>query len=281
MTGIVLPLDPIIVQIGPVILRWYGLMIGLAVVAGVYVGAREAQRRGIPMDDAINMCTWAVPVGFVFARLFHVIDSLPYYMKDPIKIVMINEGGMAIYGGLIGGVGAGVVYAALHNLPVGKLADASAPAVVLGQAIGRIGCFFNGDHQGIVATLPWDNRSYFSFATQYTNANTLVPDFGVPRHPTQVYEGLFDLVLFGIVWALRKRIHVDGVLFWVYASLYSLGRFWISFLRLDSEFLFGLKEAQVVSLVTFMIGVPVILYLVGRYQRTATAPSPHIEAAAQ
>ncbi|MEA2642255.1 MAG: phosphatidylglycerol---prolipoprotein diacylglyceryl transferase [Chloroflexota bacterium] len=264
MTGIVIPVDPIIVQFGPLVLRWYGLMIGIAIVVGVFLGAREAQRRDIVIDEAINLATWGVILGFVFARLFHIVDNLAYYTANPIKILAVNEGGMAIYGGIFGGVLGGFIYAKRHNLPVGKLADAAAPAIVLGQAIGRIGCFFNGDHEGTVANA-W-------FGTMYTNPNTLVPDFGVPRHPTQVYEGLFDLALFGLLWFLRKRIRVDGVLFWIYASLYSLGRFWISFLRLDADFLFGLKEAQVISLVTFMVGAPLIFYLLGRHQRQTAAP---------
>jgi phosphatidylglycerol---prolipoprotein diacylglyceryl transferase len=263
VTGLVLPVDPIIIAIGPLVLRWYGLMIGLGIIAGCYVGAKEAERRGVPMDEAINLATWAVPCGFVFARLFHVIDQLTYYIANPIKIFMINEGGMAIYGGLLGGVLGGFLYARTHHLPIGKLADAAAPGMILGQAIGRVGCFFNGDHQGLATSLPW--------GTQYVNSNT-VTDFGVPRHPTQVYEGLYDLVLFGILWALRKRIVIDGVLFWIYASLYSFGRFWISFLRTDPSFLFDLKEAQVVSLITFMIGTPLILYLLGRSQRGPSVP---------
>jgi len=264
VTGIVLPIDPIIAQIGPIVLRWYGLMIGLGIVAGCYVGAKEAERRGVPLDEAINLATWAVPVGFVFARLFHVVDQLSYYVANPVKIIAINEGGLAIYGGLLGGILGGAAYAKMHHLPIGKLADAAAPGMLLGQAIGRIGCFFNGDHQGLVTTLPW--------GTQYTNPNTVVPDFGVARHPTQVYEGLFDLVLFGGLWALRKHISTDGVIFWIYASAYSFGRFWISFLRLDSNFLFGLKEAQIVSLITFMIGMPLILFLLGRSQRSTSMP---------
>ncbi len=266
MTGIVLPFDPIIVQIGPFVLRWYGLMIGLGVIAGVWLGMREMARRGISLDHATNLATWAVPAGFVGARLFHVLDALPYYLANPLKIIAINEGGMAIYGGLIGGVLAGYVYAKKHDLPIGKLADAAAPGMILGQAIGRVGCFINGDHQGLPANLPW--------ATMYTNPNTVVPDFGVPRHPTQVYELLYDLLVFGIIWRLRSRIAVDGVLFWIYASLYSFGRFWISFLRLDAEFLFGLKEAQLVSLVIFLVGVPFTLYLLGKHQRAPLSTGP-------
>src|SRR5688572_2450083 len=235
-------------------------MIGLGVIAGVWVGVKEAARRGVTLDEATNLATWAVPAGFVGARLFHVLDALPYYMANPAKIIMINEGGMAIYGGLIGGVVGGLAYAKLHDLPIGKLADAAAPGMIIGQAIGRVGCFINGDHQGTPASVPW--------ATMYTNPNTVVPDFGVPRHPTQVYELLYDLVVLGVIWFLRKRISVDGVLFWVYASLYAFGRFWISFLRLDATLLFDLKEAQLVSLLVFLVGVPLILFLLGKYQRT-------------
>ena len=265
MTGLVLPVDPIIVQIGPLVLRWYGLMIGIAIVAGIFVGAKEAERRGISFDHAINLATWAVPAAFIGARLFHVIDELPLYLTNPIKIFAINEGGMAIFGGLLGGVLGGLIYARRNHLPIGKLADAAAPGMILGQAIGRIGCLMNGDHQGTPAQLPW--------STWYTNPNTLVPDFGVPRHPTQVYEGLYDIGVFGVIWFLRDKIAADGVLFWIYAALYSLGRFWISFLRLDREFLLGLKEAQVVSLIVFMIGVPLVLYLLGKYQRQTAAPA--------
>ncbi len=266
MNGLILPIDPIIAQIGPLVLRWYGLMIGAGIIAGCYVGLAEAERRGISRAEALNVATWAVPVAFIFARLFHVLDALPYYATNPIKVFAINEGGMAIYGGLMGGVAAGFIYAKLQQLPIGKLADAAAPGMILGQAIGRIGCFFNGDHQGVPANLPW--------ATMYTNPNTVVPDFGVFRHPTQVYEGLFDLAVFGLIWWLRRRVATDGVLFWVYASLYSLGRLWISLLRLDADFAFGLKEAQVISLATFMVGVPIILFLLSRHYRTLATGSP-------
>src|SRR6266540_1035958 len=115
MLPIVLPLDPIIVQIGPLTLRWYGLMIGLAILAGCYVGIREAERKGILPDHAMNLATWAVPTAFVFARLFHVLDALPYYVANPVKIIMLNEGGMAIYGGLIGGILGGFAYIKLNG----------------------------------------------------------------------------------------------------------------------------------------------------------------------
>src|SRR5665213_1601044 len=116
MPGIVIPFDPIIAQIGPLTLRWYGLMIGLAIVAGVYVGAREAERRGVVLDDAVNLATWGVLFGFIGARLFQVLDALPYYTANPTKIIAVWEGGMAIYGGLIGGVLGGFIYAKRHGL---------------------------------------------------------------------------------------------------------------------------------------------------------------------
>ncbi|MPZ13325.1 MAG: prolipoprotein diacylglyceryl transferase [Chloroflexi bacterium] len=265
VTGIVLPIDPIIVQVGLFVLRWYGLLIAVAIVAGISVGAREAERRGVEHAQAITLALWAVPVGLVFARLFHVIDALPYYLVSPQDVVAIEDGGMAISGGLIGGVMAGVVYARTKSLPIVKLADAAAPGMILGQAIGRVGCVLNGAHQGLPASLSW--------ATMYTNPNTLVPDFGVPRHPTQAYEGIYDLAVFGFLWWLRTRTAVEGLLFWVYATLYATGRFWISFLRLDAELLFGLKQAQVVSLVTLIVGVPIILTLLIRSAHTT--PSQH------
>lgn len=259
MGAIAIPFDPILFHFGPLAIRWYGIMIAMGIAVGGYVALREAGLKGISADEAMNLATVAVPVGLVFSRLFHVVDNLDYYAANPIQILFIQQGGLAIWGAILGGALAGVVYCRVRRLPVGKVADAAAPGIILGQAIGRIGCFINGDHQGFPTNLPW--------GTMYTDPNTLVPDFGVPRHPTQVYEMLYDLALFGFLWWLRKRTSINGTLFLAYLAIYSFGRFWISFLRLDVDVLFGLKEAQLVSVVAFLISVPWIVYLVSRGQR--------------
>lgn len=254
-SGIIIDIDPILFSSGPITIRWYGLMISAAIIAGGLLGIREARRRGISEDDALYVLIWAIPAALIGARLFHVIDAWDYYTTYPLQILAVQEGGLAIYGGLVGGMLGGAWAARRKGILSWKMLDAAAPGMILGQAIGRIGCFINGDHQGPPTNLPW--------ATSYVNPGTLAPD-SEPRHPTQVYEMLYDLAVLGLLLLLRPRLRRDGVLFAIYAALYSFGRFWISALREDALFLAGLKEAQVVSVVAFLVAVPVMFYLMRR-----------------
>jgi prolipoprotein diacylglyceryl transferase len=216
------------------------------------LGIREATRRGIREEDALYVALWAVPAAFVGARLLHVLDAWEYYATYPLRILAVQEGGLAIYGGLLGGLAAGAFAARRKRLLTWQLLDVAAPGMILGQALGRVGCFLNGDHQGQPANLPW--------ATSYLHPGSMAPD-SLPRHPAQVYELLYDLALFALLMLLRDRLRHDGLLFALYAGLYSFGRFWISALREDAAFLLGLKEAQVVSVAVFLLALPLALYL--------------------
>ncbi|MHB1158993.1 MAG: prolipoprotein diacylglyceryl transferase [Chloroflexota bacterium] len=255
---IVVDIDPVLFTVGSISIRWYGLMISLAIVAGVLLAIREAGRRGISEDDVVYVVLWAVPFALVGARLFHVVDAWQYYATYPLQILAIQEGGLAIYGGLMGGMVGGAVAARRRGLPLWKLMDVAAPSMILGQAIGRVACFLNGEHQGPPASLPW--------ATSYVHPGSLAPD-SLPRHPAQLYEMLYDLLLFGLLLLLRRRVKQEGVLFTLYAALYAFGRFWISALREDAAFFMGLKEAQVISIATFLLALPLALYLWRRESR--------------
>lgn len=254
---IVIDIDPIIFSGGPITLRWYGLIISLALVVGVALAVREAGRRGIVEDDVMYVVLWAVPFALVGARLFHVIDAWRYYANYPLQILAVQEGGLAIYGGLVGGLAGGLVAVHRRGLPLWRLLDVAAPSMILGQAIGRIGCFINGDHQGPPTSLPW--------ATSYVYPGNLAPD-SQPRHPAQLYEMLYDLALLGLLLLLRRRLRREGLLFTMYVALYAFGRFWISALREDAPFLMGLKEAQVISVAAFLLAIPLALYLRRRGQ---------------
>ncbi len=253
--GITIDIDPVITVLGPITLRWYGLMMSVAILAGVTFALREAKRRGIEEDDVIYIALWAIPAAFVGARLFHVIDAWQYYATYPLQIFAFQEGGLAIYGGLVAGLAAGAWAARRKGLLSWRMLDIAAPGIILGQAIGRVGCFINGDHQGPPTNLPW--------ATSYVNPASLAPD-SLPRHPAQVYELLYDLAIFALLMALRGRLKRDGVAFTIYAALYSFGRFWISALREDAPFLLGLKEAQVASVAAFLLAVPLMVFLLRR-----------------
>lgn len=259
--GITIDIDPALISLGPLTIRWYGLMISLAIFAGVGFAARQGRRRGIHEDGILYIALWAVPFGLAGARLLHVIDAWQYYTTYPLQILAIQEGGLAIFGGLLGGTLGGACAARRKGLLSWAMLDLAAPAMILGQAIGRVGCFMNGDHQGPPSNLPW--------ATSYIHPNSMAPD-SLPRHPAQVYELLYDLAIFGLLLALRGRVR-DGVLFASYTVLYSFGRFWISALREDAPFLLGMKEAQVVSVALFLVAVPLMVYLQRR--RPAAAPS--------
>lgn len=257
--GIVINIDPVLLAAGPVVIRWYGVMMSAAILAGVFFGMSQARKRGISEDDALYVVLWAIPSALIGARLFHVVDAWQFYVTYPLQIFAFQEGGLAIYGGLVGGVAGGVWAARRKGLLSWGTLDLAAPAMILGQAIGRVGCFLNGDHQGPPANLPW--------ATSYVHPGSLAPD-SQPRHPSQLYELFYDLAVFSLLLVLRKRLRADGMLFTIYAALYSFGRFWISALREDAPFLLGLKEAQLISVVTFLLAVPLMVYLSRRPRTT-------------
>ena len=231
--------------------RWYSLFFALAVVAGVWLGLREAQRKGFDGERVQSLAMWAIVGGLVGARLFHVIDSWEVYAANPQRILNVWEGGLAVYGGLIGGVLTGLVYALRHKLAAWRLADAAAPGMILGQAVGRLACIPNGDAYGAPANVPW--------AFIYTNPKSMAPRalLGVPTHPYAVYELLFDLLLLGLLWRLRRVFKTDGLLFLTYAGVYMAGRFMLTFFRMEQVVFWGLQQAQVVAL----LGLPIILLL--------------------
>jgi phosphatidylglycerol---prolipoprotein diacylglyceryl transferase len=252
LNGIVIDINPMIAHVGPFMLTWFGLFIALAIVAGWWLGLREARRRGLDVEKVQSLIFWSLLGGFAGARLFHVVDRWDQYASDPIRALYIWEGGIAIYGGLVGGVLTGFLYAWRSGLPVWRMADAAAPGLILGQALGRLACISNGDAYGSPTDLPW--------AFVYTNPMSMVPGdlLGTPLHPYAVYEMIFDLALFGLLWRLRSMYKTDGMLFLTYAGVYAVGRFLLTFFRMEQVWFFGLQEAQVVALAVLVILVPLL-----------------------
>ena len=251
MNGIVINVDPVIAHLGPFTLRWYSLFFAIAVFAGIWLGLREARRKGFDVERVQSLAMWAVLGGLVGARLVHVLDSWEVYAASPHRILNVWEGGLAVYGGLIGGLLTGAVYALWHKLPAWKLADAAAPGMILGQAVGRLACIPNGDAFGAPTGVPW--------AFIYTHPRAMVPRelLGVPTHPYAVYELLFDLAVLGLLWRLRPVFKTDGLLFLTYAGVYMTGRFLLTFFRAEQASLWGLQQAQVIAL----LALPVVLAL--------------------
>ncbi|MBI2866084.1 MAG: prolipoprotein diacylglyceryl transferase [Chloroflexi bacterium] len=233
-------LDPVIVHVGPFVLSWYSLAILAAIALGITLALRGARRSGVPAEWITSVALWGIVGGVVGARLFTLIDTFDYYAQHPLAIFALWEGGLAIYGAVLGGFAGGALCALRKGYPVGRIADLAAPALIAAQAVGRLGCIVNGDAYGAPTTWP--------FALVYTNPNNPYPPIGVPTHATPIYEIVWDLLVLGALLKLRGRLRPDGALFAVYLVLYSLGRFFISFFRENTPVLAGLNAAQVIAL---------------------------------
>ena len=236
-------LDPVLVHLGPLALSWYGLAIAGAVAAAVWLAFREAARKGLPTEPLGDLAVWIIVGGFVGARLLHVIDRWDFYSQNPALIPAVWNGGLAILGAVLGGTLAGVIGAWRLGLPVRRLSDAIAPGLVLGQAIGRFGCLTTGDSVGPPTEGTW--------GIVYTNPHALVPQLGVPYQPTFLYEQLGDVLIFAILWLLRKRLRGDGQVFALYLGLYATLKFALTFLRTETIWFAGLQEAQLLAIVAF------------------------------
>ena len=260
---ITIGISPIAFTIGPISVAWYGIMVALAVLA--LVSWTLLQVRGganLSYDTVLNAALVGIPSGVIFARLLHVIDNIVIaklhpdlalaghvidYTQHPGQI--IGASGLAIYGAVLGAALGVWIYSKVRKTSFGYLADVLAPGIILAQAIGRVGCTLNGCCYGL------ETRAFC--AVVYTHPESNGP-IGVPVHPTQVYEIIYNLIVFAVLVKLRGRFKPDGSLFLVYLSLYSLWRFGISFLREGTPFLFGLQQAQVIALIILAIAIPLL-----------------------
>jgi phosphatidylglycerol:prolipoprotein diacylglycerol transferase len=237
-------------QIGPIVIRWYGILMATSIVVGLWLGYRQAKREGLPADDIVSVGQWAILAGLVGARVYEVVFNWDYYGRYPSKIVAVWEGGLAMHGGLIVGPLVGVWLARRWNVPILRGLDVTAPSMVLGQAIGRWGNFFNEEAFGRPTDLPW--KLYIS--PEHRPLGYAQYEF---FHPTFLYESIWDLAVFlMLVGWLRPRLRGrPGALFFAYIGLYSIGRFAIEALRLDSFWLGSLRVPQVASVVGMLVAV--------------------------
>lgn len=244
-------IDPTFTKLGPFVLSWHGLFTALGIIVGASVGIYLGKRDGIPPEVGQEMALVAVPSAIVGARLFYVFEHWDRFDNNLLDIVFkINEGGVTLYGGLIGGVLGGVIYSLFRRWPIAIALDVAAPGMVLGQGIGRIGDLINGEHHGTASDLPW--------AVRYVHPNTL-GELGKSVHPTAGgYELVGDLVIFLLlVFVARRFLRAPGWVFSSYIILYAIMRFSLSYFRMDEQDILGIPAPQLIS--GMLVGLGIVL----------------------
>ena len=261
---ITIPFDPNI-HIGPLSIAWHGVFTAVGILFGVWLPLRLIRGR-FSDDDGSAVATWGVVFGIVGARLVHVIDAWEYYVTNPLQILMIWTGGIAVWGGAIGGVLGGLFVAIRRRLPIGFGADAAAPGILLGFAIGRIGDIINGEHHATACEPP------LGLCVDFTHPDTLGQPG--PVHLVVGYDMFWNLLGVAGSLALRGRGLPDGLIFWLAASWYAIGRFLLGYLRVgEPQYAFSLREDQIIAILVFAAAVPMIIRLAGRRPRTEMAPA--------
>lgn len=250
---ITIGLDPVLVQLGPLAIRWYGLGYVAGIAAGMRVAMPYAKRRGLTEDQIWSIFGWAVLAGLVGGRLYYVVQNdFGYFLRHPQNILAFWQGGMAFYGAIYAVAAVMAFFAWRRHYPFWAFVDAGALFAVLGQAFGRIGNIINGDIIGYQTTLPW--------GTIYTNPHSLAPQLGVPYQPAAAYELLFNLCFFAVLYFVRFRLR-PGWLFVLYVMGYSVGQFGLFFLRANSITWLGLKQAQLTAIIVFLAAMAVAYWL--------------------
>lgn len=255
-------MDPIAFQLGSLSIRWYGIFIALAFGLGILLANYHASLHKIDPDKFFNLIILVIPAALIGARIYYVLFSFDYYWQNPLEIPAIWHGGLAIHGGVIGGFLAGYWYIRREkDLRLWAVADIIAPSLILGQAIGRWGNFFNQEaHGGSVSV------QFISRFPEFIQEGMLIE--GQYYHPTFLYESIWNFLIFlFLIWLFRRKPLPEGTVAFSYVILYSCGRFFIEGLRTDSLMLGPLRVAQIVSILGIIAGVSFIVSLFKRRNR--------------
>ncbi|OGO79004.1 MAG: prolipoprotein diacylglyceryl transferase [Clostridiales bacterium GWB2_37_7] len=247
-------MNPIAFEVFGLSIRWYGILLSTGIMVGILLAYNEAKRLGRNPEYIIDLSLWCVPAAVIGARLYYVLLEWDYYNGDVMRMINIREGGLAIHGALIAAVLSGYVFTKIKKLSFWETADIVAPSIIIGQAIGRWGNFINGEAHGGVTNLPWG----------------IMID-GIKVHPTFLYESLWNLGVFFILLAFRKKKKNNGEVFLLYGILYSMGRYWIEGLRTDSLMFMGMRAAQLLSLAIIVVFAMVFYFIRHRKNRNTTA----------
>ncbi len=265
--GIELDISPIAFKVFGIPIYWYGIIIAFAFLVCVLWAMRDAKKFNFETETVIDLLIFAAPAAIICARIYYVIFSWENYNYDLMSIIATRDGGLAIYGGVIGAVVTAYFVAKYKKIPTFKFFDFFIPYLALGQAIGRWGNFFNQEAFGTNTSLPWGMTSpttqrYLSNNAQSLkdiNGITVYPD--LPVHPTFLYESILCLAIFALLLWIRKKKKFDGEVFCLYFVTYCLGRAFIEGLRTDSLMIGNLRVSQLLSIILVILFGILIIYM--------------------
>ena len=248
-------MNPIAFELFGMEIRWYGILISLGVVAAFLVTYVNAKKKNLNFDFVIDGFLWSFPVGIIGARLYYVAFEFQSY-ESIWEMINIRNGGIAIHGGLIGGLLAAFIFAKVKKINFLEYVDLIMPGIILAQAIGRWGNFMNQEAHGGPVT-----EAFISKFPEFIQQGMLIN--GSYYHPTFLYESIWNVLVCGILlYILYRKTNQHGIVLGGYMITYSIGRFFIEGLRTDSLMFFGLRIAQIVSLTGVIAGIILIVFVI-------------------
>ena len=235
-------MNPVAFNIFGLDVRWYGIFIATGMMAGILLASFTSKLKDVNYDELLNTTLVAFPAAIIGARAYYVIFEFNQYKDNLLDVFNIREGGLAIHGGVIFALAAGFIYTRYKKENFLEFADVAAPSIIIGQAIGRWGNFFNSEAHGGPVT-----QGFISKFPEFIQKGMLID--GVYYHPTFLYESIWNFIVCLILIYLLTKTFKRGTVIFSYIGLYSIGRFFIEGLRTDSLMVFGMRTAQLISLV--------------------------------
>ncbi|MBF7114978.1 prolipoprotein diacylglyceryl transferase [Pediococcus pentosaceus] len=250
-------LNPIAFNLGGIQVHWYGIIIASAVVLATILAVQEAKRRRIDPDSIYDLILWALPVAIITARMYYVIFEWGYYQNHVDEIVRVWDGGIAIYGALIGAEIVVYLFCRANWIPVWLMLDIIAPVLIMAQGIGRWGNFMNQEAFGRITSLTFLQSLHLP---HFIIQQMLID--GAYRQPTFLYESLWDILGFIVLMSLRHKKHLfkQGEVFLSYVIWYAFGRFFVEGMRTDSLMLLGIRVSQWLSVILFIGAIGILVF---------------------
>lgn len=256
-------MNPIFFKIGNIYIYWYSIILLIAFVIGCLVVFKESKKIGLEKEKLENFIFYTIPIALIGARVYYVLFNLDYYLKYPIDIIKVWEGGLAIHGGILAGFLCLLYFTKKNKINIFKMLDILVIGLIIGQIIGRWGNFMNSEAYGPITTLEFLKNIHlpkFIIDGMFIEGNY--------HHPTFLYESLWNIIGLIIILIIKNtKINKAGIITSIYLIWYGIGRFLIESLRTDSLMFLNLKIAQFVSIIFIIIGLIVLIYSIKKGEK--------------